>query len=44
MAFALSTLRLTSPAFDDGGAIPDRYTGEGDDLSPALAWQDAPAG
>lgn len=44
MAFALSTLRLTSPAFDDGGAIPDRSTGEGDDLSPALAWQDAPAG
>ncbi|MFO7648691.1 YbhB/YbcL family Raf kinase inhibitor-like protein [Halomonas campaniensis] len=44
MAFALSTMRLTSPAFEDGGAIPAIHTGEGDDLSPALAWQGAPEG
>jgi len=39
MSFALS-----STAFTNGGEIPRRYTGEGEDLSPALAWQDAPAG
>lgn len=44
MAFALSTLQLTSPVFDDGGAIPARHTGEGDDISPALVWQGAPEG
>ncbi len=44
MAFALSTLRVTSPAFDDGAGIPARYTGEGDDISPAIVWQDAPQG
>lgn len=32
----MDTLRLTSPAFQDGGAIPKRYTGFGEDLSPAL--------
>jgi Raf kinase inhibitor-like YbhB/YbcL family protein len=35
---------LTSSAFDDGGAIPVQYTCEGADLSPPLAWKDAPAG
>src|SRR5690554_619689 len=44
MAFALSTLHLTSPAFEDGGVIPAKHTDEGDDLSPALVWQDIPDG
>ena len=44
MGFALSTMQLTSPAFATGGAIPARHTGEGEDVSPALAWTDAPAG
>lgn len=44
MAFALSTMRLTSTAFEDGGGIPVKHTGEGDDLSPTLVWQDAPEG
>jgi len=35
---------LTSPAFTDGGEIPQKYTCEGEDLSPALAWRDVPAG
>lgn len=35
---------LTSPAFTNGGAIPTKYTCEGEDVSPALAWQDLPAG
>ena len=42
MGFALSTMQLTSPAFESGGTIPKKHTGEGDDVSPALAWADAP--
>lgn len=44
MGFALSTMKLTSSAFTAGGAIPKKHTGEGDDVSPALAWTDAPDG
>ena len=35
---------LTSTAFDDGGAIPRRYTCDGADASPDLAWSGAPEG
>jgi Raf kinase inhibitor-like YbhB/YbcL family protein len=38
------TLKLTSTAFADGGAIPRKYTCEGADVSPPLAWDGAPAG
>ena len=44
MAFALSDLQLTSPAFTQGGSIPARHTGEGEDLSPALFWTQVPEG
>ncbi len=44
MGFALSTMQLTSTAFETGNAIPTQHTGEGDDVSPALAWTDAPEG
>ena len=37
-------LQLTSTAFNDGGAIPARYTCEGQDVSPPLAWSGAPEG
>jgi hypothetical protein len=37
-------LTLTSPAFQDGQAIPRRYTCEGEDISPPLAWSGVPAG
>ena len=37
-------MKLTSPAFGDGAPIPERFTCEGEDVSPALAWTDAPAG
>ena len=37
-------LILTSSAFTDGGAIPKRYTCEGQDAAPPLAWAGAPAG
>lgn len=39
-----STLRLSSPAFAHQGEIPARYTCEGEDVSPPLAWSGAPAG
>jgi Raf kinase inhibitor-like YbhB/YbcL family protein len=38
----MATFRLTSLAFADGGAIPTRYTCDGEDVSPALAWEGAP--
>lgn len=38
------TLTLTSPAFAANGSIPKRYTCEGADISPPLAWSGAPAG
>jgi Raf kinase inhibitor-like YbhB/YbcL family protein len=37
-------MRLTSPSFGDGGEMPRRYTCEGDEISPALAWSELPAG
>jgi Raf kinase inhibitor-like YbhB/YbcL family protein len=37
-----SRLQLHSPAFDHGESIPRRYTGEGPDLSPPLAWSEVP--
>ena len=33
---------LTSGAFDEGGAIPARYTCDGDNVSPPLNWVGAP--
>jgi Raf kinase inhibitor-like YbhB/YbcL family protein len=44
MGFALSDMQLTSAAFETGGAIPTKHTGEGEDVSPALFWQQAPEG
>ncbi|MFP4105179.1 MAG: YbhB/YbcL family Raf kinase inhibitor-like protein [Phycisphaerae bacterium] len=35
---------LTSSAFDDGSRIPMKYTGEGEDLSPPLSWDEQPQG
>lgn len=39
MPFALS-----SPSFSSGGSIPAKYTCDGEDVSPPLAWNDAPMG
>ena len=44
MAFAPSSMQLTSSAFAHHEAIPTRHTGEGENVSPALAWRDAPEG
>lgn len=36
-------MQLTSTAFADGEPIPKLYTGDGEDLSPPLAWSDPPS-
>jgi Raf kinase inhibitor-like YbhB/YbcL family protein len=38
------TFSLTSPAFKNGGAIPQPYTCSGLNKSPALAWRGVPSG
>src|SRR5215468_11068765 len=35
-------MRLSSTAYQHEGAIPKRFTCEGDNISPELYWQDAP--
>ena len=35
---------LKSPSFVEGGAIPVKHSCDGEDLSPALVWEGAPAG
>jgi hypothetical protein len=37
-------MTLSSAAFPDQGAIPARYTCEGQDVSPPLAWSGVPPG
>lgn len=37
-------MKVTSPAFAEGEAIPRRYTCDGDDQSPPLEWLDVPGG
>ena len=37
-------LQLTSSAFSQGDPIPTKYTCDGDDVSPPLAWGDPPEG
>jgi hypothetical protein len=37
-------LEISSPVFENGGAIPARFTCEGQDTSPPLEWRGAPPG
>jgi hypothetical protein len=37
-------LTITSSAFTNGGAIPRKYTGDGEDVSPPLSWSAIPGG
>jgi Raf kinase inhibitor-like YbhB/YbcL family protein len=39
-----ATMKLGSPAFPDDGNIPREFTCDGEDVSPPLAWNGAPAG
>lgn len=41
--FNLPPLLITSPAYDDGAIIPDKYAGR-DGVSPELNWTGAPEG
>lgn len=38
------TMKLTSTGFENQGDIPEKHTCDGKDISPALAWSDAPEG
>jgi len=38
------TMRISSTAFAGGQPIPKKYTGEGSDTSPPLAWEGIPEG
>jgi Raf kinase inhibitor-like YbhB/YbcL family protein len=37
-----ATLTVTSPAFEEGGPIPERFAGYRDGSSPPLSWSGAP--
>lgn len=37
-------MRITSEAFADGGQMPERYTKDGQDMSPPLAFEGVPRG
>jgi Raf kinase inhibitor-like YbhB/YbcL family protein len=39
-----TALTVTSPAFDDGAAIPREFTCKGANTSPPLAWSGVPSG
>ncbi len=38
------TIEVTSSAIQEGATIPKKYTGDGEDVSPPLAWSAPPAG
>jgi Raf kinase inhibitor-like YbhB/YbcL family protein len=40
----VADLKLTSPAFKHHQRIPDRHSGDGEDVSPELMWSGAPEG
>ena len=44
MAFALSDMKLTSSGFEHHGKIPKKYAGEGEDVSPPMAFANVPDG
>lgn len=37
-------IAITSSAFEQGGRIPKKHTGEGEDVSPPLEWTGVPQG
>jgi Raf kinase inhibitor-like YbhB/YbcL family protein len=43
-ADAPATITVTSTAFGEGEVIPQRYTCDGDEVSPPLAWSGVPDG
>ena len=43
-ASATEHIRLSSPAFENQGRIPLRYTADGEGISPPLSWGEVPPG
>ena len=41
---AIAVMTLTSSAWTDAGQVPAKFTQQGDDVSPPLAWSGAPEG
>ncbi|HEX7717054.1 MAG TPA: YbhB/YbcL family Raf kinase inhibitor-like protein [Marmoricola sp.] len=41
-AASVGTIAVSSPAFDEGGQIPRKYTCRGDGVSPPLTWSGFP--
>ena len=41
---SFDTLHLASPAFANGGRLPERFTADGDGVSPPLFWTGIPDG
>jgi len=37
-------MKVTSPVFENQGEIPKKYTCDGEDIAPALAWSNVPEG
>ncbi len=44
MGLNIKDLKLTSDAFQQGGAMPDKHAYEHDNVSPALSWSGVPDG
>jgi Raf kinase inhibitor-like YbhB/YbcL family protein len=42
LALPTRGMTLTSPAFEDGGTMPDRFTQDGERLFPPLLWENVP--
>ena len=40
----IQDLAIRSRAFEPHGRIPERHTGDGDNVAPALEWTGAPVG
>jgi len=40
----MGAITVQSPSFANGQPIPKKFTGEGEDVSPALSWSGLPAG
>ena len=40
----VADLKITGPAFDHHQRIPDKHSGDGEDVSPELMWSGAPEG
>jgi Raf kinase inhibitor-like YbhB/YbcL family protein len=40
----LKAMKINSPSFPQGGMIPEKFTCDGENVSPALDWSEIPAG